>query len=743
MDPTSAPQPDDIPAAVLGELVVGNGRLIGTRRALAGPLTLVGDGTGCDVRLHHDKVAPFHCALFHGPHGFVLRDLAGSGQTLVNGQPVETQALHHGDRIEIGPFHLVLELPDGDAGPAGPTDADLEAEREALRVQAAAVVAQQAALTEEEIRLQQRRGGLERQEAQLADHLEEKRRSLVELREQLKAERDAFRADRAAEERKLQARHQEAEAAFAESDEERKLSQKERARFVELRKRLKRRWDEHFAAHEAGLRRREDELNAAADRLSTEAEKLDRERASLSEERLRHNGEVELGRRQLEADWDELSLSQQEWELCLNREKADYDTRNRTLAEREEEVAKRERQLADGQRTWEQVKAGREQESEGLEHRIRNQRLKLQTLEQSPANQGPAALPAVTIAPPPPLLANPSAAAEERVEPPVALKRLAGDLADQRLHVLDQWRSALEVQDHWQTQRDAVLDELEDSGRRLADRERQLVEREQQVTARAVQFEQREQMLAQLRGSLEARQARITAGAQEWQADRARVLAEAQAEQDAAAARIQRLDRLCRRTRRRHHADAEALHEARVRCEEARSQYVDLWQECRSRTEAVVREQQTLAGDTLALERLRLEVLAKAEDAAAAEKRLEKLRRQSQTLVERAERELERQRAALGAEAARLQERGQALQQDEERVIAWRRKLAKRQRRYDEGQSAVHEAAVARAQGIQRLLAQHQTDVKNLTELRDEVERLARLMMDETGEGNTPSTKAA
>ncbi len=719
MDPTAtpAPQPDDVPPAVLGELVVGNGRLIGTRRALTGPLTLIGDGSGCDVRLHHDKVAPFHCALFHGPHGFVLRDLAGPGQTLVNGEPVQTRPLNHGDCIEVGPFHLVLELPDGGSREPSGT---VEAEREALRVQAAAVVAQQAALTEEEMRLRQRRGGLERQEEQLANHLEEKRRSLVELREQVKDERDAFKEERAAEESTLAARHREAEEAFAESDEERKLSQKERARFVELRKRLKRRWEEHFAAHEAELGRREDELNAAADRLGGEAASLERERAALSEQRLQYNGEMELGRRQMEDAWDELSLAQQDWEVCLNREKADYERRGRELTDREVEAARRERQLTEGQRTWEQVKASREQESEGLEVRIRNQRLRLQTVEQALANRG-AAGPPVALVAPPPLPAETAVAADEA---PLALRRLAGCLADQRLHLLEQWRGVLELQHHWQTQRDAVLDELEDSGRRLADRERQLVEREQQLAARAVQLDQRQDTLAQLRSALEGRQARMTADAQEWQADRARVLAEAQAAEETAAARIKRLERLCRRTRTRHRADTEALHEARLRCEETRKQYVELWQECRTRTEALVREQQTLAGDTLALERLRLEVLGKAEDAAAAEKRLDKLRRQSEALVSRAERELERQRAALRAEAVRLEE-------------------VKRQRKWDQHALDARDAEQQRLQEVQRLLAQHDDDAKKLRDLRDEVERLARLMMDETGDGSAPTTRAA
>ena len=113
MEPSTPPVPR--PSAVLGELVVGNGRLIGTRRPMTGPLTLIGEGTGCDVRLPTaTRSRRFHCVLVHGPHGFVLRDLGTQGGTRVNGEPVETMPLHHGDRIEVGPFHLVLELPSGE-----------------------------------------------------------------------------------------------------------------------------------------------------------------------------------------------------------------------------------------------------------------------------------------------------------------------------------------------------------------------------------------------------------------------------------------------------------------------------------------------------------------------------------------------------------------------------------------------------------------------------------------------------
>jgi pSer/pThr/pTyr-binding forkhead associated (FHA) protein len=745
---TPPPLPGDAPPAVLGELVVGNGRLIATRRALTGPLTLIGDGSGCDVRLHSDKIAPFHCALFHGPDGFVLRDLGAAGGTLVNGKAVESCPLRHGDRIEVGPFHLVLEMPDGGQEAEAPTEPALEEERDALRIQAAAVVAQQAALTEEELRLQQRRDGLERQEEQLANHLEEKRRNLVEMREQLKTEREAFKEERSDDEQRLAERHSEAEKTFAEADEERREAQKERARFVELRKRLKRRWEAHFAAHEADLLRREKERAAGAERLAAEAAALERERGALAEQRLKHNGDMELGRRQLAEAWEELAVSQQEWEACLNQERTDYNRRTRELLEREERVALREQEAEDERRNWEEVRAEREQESEGLEVRIRNQRLKLQSLEQSAANldaarkrQTGAAAPGAAFSLPPAPAPEVPPAAIECPEAPAVLTRLAGCLADQRLHLLEQWRGVLEVQDHWQQQRESLLSELEDSGRRLAERERLLGEREQRLEALAAALEQRQEALAQLRCSLEGRQARLTAAGLEWEAERARVLDEARTCEETAAVRVKQLRRLYRRSFARHRAQVNLLEEARRHCEEVRQQYAGLWEECRVRTEGLIREQQSLAGETLAVERLRLEILGKSENAAAAEKRLEKLRRQSQVLVERAERELQRERLALRAEYARLEQRGQVMRQDEEVVIAWRRKLANRQRKQDAGAAAAQEAEAQRSQEMELLLARHEQDAKQLRELRDEVERVARLMMEESG--NAPSSPLA
>src|SRR5437868_7147440 len=152
MDVTPHPAPRaDLPAPA-GELIIHNGRLSGTRKPLGSALTLLGRAEGCDVRLNVAGVLPVHCALIRGPGGLVLRSMHGA-VTQVNGDTVTEGALHDGDLLAVGPFQFRIAL----APEPTPIDqAALEREKDALRIQAAAVAAQQVALTEEETRLQQR-----------------------------------------------------------------------------------------------------------------------------------------------------------------------------------------------------------------------------------------------------------------------------------------------------------------------------------------------------------------------------------------------------------------------------------------------------------------------------------------------------------------------------------------------------------------------------------------------------------
>src|SRR5262245_14464510 len=161
--PTLPEQP-----SLLGYLVVRTGRHSGTRRGLQRPLTVVGQALGCDIRLTEDAVAPYHCVVAHEPQGPLLRVLDPSFPTRVNGQVVTSHRLANGDVVEMGSEQFVVELETPPTNEAANADSVLlEREREALRVQAAAVAAQQAALLEEEGQLDQRASLLALQEAQL------------------------------------------------------------------------------------------------------------------------------------------------------------------------------------------------------------------------------------------------------------------------------------------------------------------------------------------------------------------------------------------------------------------------------------------------------------------------------------------------------------------------------------------------------------------------------------------------
>src|SRR5208337_3575566 len=136
------------------ELVLQTGRLKGSSRPLMLPLTLVGRAGGCDLRLNVAGVAAQHCALVLAPTGLVLRDLQNPSTTLVNGTAVRTCVLKHDDVLTIGPFQFQVRIK---APSTLEQLASLQSrygkEKEALRIQAAAVAAQQAALTDEEAKL--------------------------------------------------------------------------------------------------------------------------------------------------------------------------------------------------------------------------------------------------------------------------------------------------------------------------------------------------------------------------------------------------------------------------------------------------------------------------------------------------------------------------------------------------------------------------------------------------------------
>jgi hypothetical protein len=745
MEPTQETprEPAGPPAA--GELVVQNGRLSGTRRPLTLPLTLIGRSDACDVRLNVDGVEPLHCALVHGPDGVVLRDLAGG--VLVNDAPPGPGPLHDGDTVTVGPFSFLLRLPEPGVGQAAAGKfllhelEALEREKEALRVQAAAVAAQQAEVTEVEIRLEQRRGALEQQEQQLAQHLEEKRQRLLELQGEVREGRVALQNERKAYQAQSARELHELERGRKEVAADRQLLQAERRRLGEFRQRLKKRWHQQLTAERATLRRREEELARQRHGLEQEAERLEKERAAFVQTRLRVNGDLELGRRKLQAGWDELHQQQRHWLERQGRERIELQERVRALDDREAGLADAERDLEDQKHHWERVRHNLQKEAEGLENRVRNQRRKLADVgqellrreagvhERAPApgqetSAGDPPAPAAEAAAP---TGDGSAVPDERF---AVLERLASEVADQRLHLVEQCARFAEIQQRWRRDHEDTAAELEAAGLRLAEREQELTAREQALEAGACALRQRHEEAFHARQHLEGWLARLATREATWEGERDRLLAHVQAREDSAQKQLAALLDIRRRWGQRRRQEAKQLRAAQEECERLRQQYLTLWAECFRRCSALEQEKRAVAERSLAMEQFRLELLGQSVDSAAGERRLEKLRRRWSALSVAAGRRLAQERRALEAEGDRLQELANLLEREAAVLALREEELASRQADWEQEQ-ALRETEDARLrQELQSLQGQRDVYERQLRQVRDEVERVARGLID-------------
>jgi hypothetical protein len=508
---------------------------------------------------------------------------------------------------------------------------------------------------------------------------------------------------------------------------------RERRRLVELRKRLKKRWRKHWQGHEADLRRRGQELEAERAKVQQEAAGLQRERVQLSQARLRFNGEVELGRRKLQDEWQQLGLAQQQWEACLNQEQAERAMRLREFDRRAASLAATEQAVRQQKDLAEHLHLKLRKESEGLEARIRNQRLKL--LEQEkPRSQPPAGekiSPALA-----PVVRRPDP------DVPGVLARLAGDLTDQRQRLLEQWRCLLELHDAWVPERAALLAEIEAAARELAEREGRLDAREQALGSAETDLRRRQRELFEVRCSLEAWQARLTARETFLDNERVMLLADVRGREEQAEGTARQLEELRQRRARRREQEVEELRQARQQHEQMRRDYVLLWQECQDRRAELIREHRDLAAKSLALEQFRQELLCRTADTPGADKRLERLHRRNLARIETEERDLRRERAALAAETKRLDRLAGRLLNKEEaldaRHEAWTRQLAET----EEQQAAAADREQRRQQEVQHWQLLHERDERQLKELRDEVERIARLLLEEGEATSNPPVAA-
>src|SRR5262249_19189379 len=164
--------------------------------------------------------------------------------------------------LAVGPFqlrvHLSPALSENANGPPSVAEDPERAEKEALRIQAAAVAAQQAARTGEEARLRQRRGRPEAQEGQAPPRPDGLRRRLLQIAEHAQTARTALQQEREEYENHVQRVTSDLSSAQRDILEAQQKTQKERQRLLNLRRRLRQRYQRHWSVERQSMSQRED-----------------------------------------------------------------------------------------------------------------------------------------------------------------------------------------------------------------------------------------------------------------------------------------------------------------------------------------------------------------------------------------------------------------------------------------------------------------------------------------------------
>lgn len=703
-----------------GELVVQNGRLAGVRRPLETALILIGQAEGCDVRLNVPGVSPLHCVLLHTATGPALRDLQSQTGTLINGKKSSAGVLRDGDVLTVGSFHFRVRL-----------------------------------------RPRQRRADLEQPESRPADHLEEKRRRLIELRDQTRASRAAFKNERDAHEQQVAETARALAAAQDEVADSQKQAQLERRRLLALRQKLKRRFHRNWAAERAAMQRREAEVAREHRDLEKEGAALRHDREELFRAGLRFNGDMELKKRQLQDAGNQLRQEQCLWEERRARGQTDAKVRGQSLDRREQIVVDAERALADQKQEWEEKRRQLEKETEGLEIRIRNQRRKLLELEQEAARieeeiRSRNDRVQATLVPDAAASAPSGAPATEGVQEKrlreaesdlerraAALEHLSCELADQRLYLAEQCQRFAQAQARWQQERDTAADHIEPLAQRLQEREQALQAHEQTLAAREDELRHHQNEVAQTRVRLKAWQARLAARTAGWDGERQRLLANIQKQKERAQEHLGSVASLRQRWHQRRRQELAQLQSRLAACAKLLQQCSTLRDDWLRRGDDLEKDRRALAERTLALEEHRLSYLKKSADPEAVEERLERLCRHWSSEFVSAAQPWTRAREALAVETDRLEQHISLLRKETARLAHKEADLARRETE-QENKQLLAEAEVAGARReLESLKNQGEIYERQLRELNDELERLARTLIDHDDPGSLPRAQAA
>jgi hypothetical protein len=343
-----------------------------------------------------------------------------------------------------------------------------------------------------------------------------------------------------------------------------------------------------------------------------------------------------------------------------------------------------------------------------------------------------AAAPAALEAPPPPAPAPAEATTADAdwQEHLVSLEALAGDLADQRLQLAEQWEQLARARDRWQEEHGTQAGELKFLAARLHEQGQAFLRREEELDAGARELRQRFDELLHQRHQLVGWQARLRTREVSWEAERDRQLAELRTREELAERMLAALVELRQRWAKRRRRELDVLQQERDAGEKVRQEYVALREERRRLAWEIEDERSQVTAKVLAVEQFRQQVLNKSGDVAAGERRVERLRRRWLTENANVLRNLQRERDAFQLEVTRLEERFAELQRRAGEADAHRAALDDKQCGAEHKLTVLeveHERVKQEMQGLQ---AQRERWTLEADELRNEVERIARNLLD-------------
>jgi chromosome segregation ATPase len=477
------------------ELVVHNGRLRGTGHSLTSAITTVGRAPYCDIRLDGAEVSSIHCILANQAQLLYVRTLPGAMAVCVNDEPVFEAELHDGDLLAIGAFCFQVRL----------QKAENVASSEAPKAAEAGCRAQD----------------LAEQERQAQAFFADREARLTALRDEARTARLAMQRERESFEQRVAvvlANLSVSREALAQAQQD-TVVRRERLRRLHFL--MQRR---HQRLGEARLSEIECRENALAEREKAN----EKAKTEIVQHRLRVNTELELGRRRLQTAADELRIRENELELEESALRA-------AKGEMEEQAAA----LQIEKERWDSERSSRADQLAGLEVRIDNVRRKLEGEQRELAQvrnviQTVKSAPQLVLSPLQASVQESAAVANgnpanrpfpELEAQQLALRRLAEDLADQRLRLAEECQRLFESRAQWRIQHDSASLELVHQASQLQLQEQQLQMRERVLAEMEARLGDRSQEINEIRSSLEGWKARLATAAASWLSERERTQA--------------------------------------------------------------------------------------------------------------------------------------------------------------------------------------------------------------------------